>query len=50
MNHSDALAPGVGAAEDGRFKAVLQNEAAVRLMNSPQNFDQRALPCPILTR
>ena len=50
MNHSDALTPGVGAAEDGRFNAVLQNEAVVRLMNPAQNFDQRALPCPIFTR
>ena len=50
MNHSDAVAPGAGAAEDGRFNAVLQNQAVVRLINPAQNFDQRALPCPILTR
>jgi len=50
MNYSDALARGVGAAKDDRFHAVLQNEAAVRLMNSTQDFNQRALSCPILTR
>ena len=49
MNHGDALAPGIGAAEDGGFDAILQNEAAIRLMNSAQDLDQRTLPCPILT-
>ena len=50
MDDSDALAPGVGAAEDGRFNAVLQNQAAVRLMDSAEDFDQRAFSCPILAR
>ena len=49
MNHSDALAPGIGAAKDRGFDAILQNEAAVRLMNPAQDFDQRTFPCPILT-
>ena len=49
MNNGDALASGVGAAEDRCFNAILQNPAAVRLMDSAKNFDQRALPCPVLT-
>ncbi len=49
MNNGDALAPGVGAAEDRRLDAVLQNPAAVRLMDPAKDLDERALPCPILT-
>jgi hypothetical protein len=49
MNNGDALASGVGAAEDRRLNAIPKNPPAVRLMDSPKNFNQGALPCPVFT-
>jgi hypothetical protein len=48
VNHSDALAPGIGGAQDRGVYTILQDPAAIRLMYPTKDLDERALAGPVL--
>jgi len=48
VNNCDALAPGIRGAEDRGVNAILQDPAAVRLIDPTQDLNECALAGPVL--
>lgn len=48
MNNRNALPARLGGVQNGNIDAILQDSAAVRLMNPTKYLDERALASPVL--